>query len=190
LELGEIREGAPETLLSLFTLAQADEMKLDQLAVMTSVMCKGMTLREFFEEVARCNVPGLPYVDEQNRIAGRISVREVYRQIAVPDSYIRVANAMGDQTDRLDLSERKILKAFALPVESYLLENIPTVSPYSSIVKALTLMEAHNTHYIFLIEDGEYRGVVTRMVIANRMLECLKEMELSRHHSPDGDDEK
>ena len=155
-------------------------MKLERLAVMTGAMRKGMTLRDFFQEAARCNVPGLPYVDEQNRIAGRISVRDVYKRIAVPDSFLGLADAMGDQTDRLDLSERKILKAFAFPVENYLLENIPSVSPYSSIVKALTLMEAHNTHYIFLIENGEYKGVVTRMVIENRMLECLKEMELSR----------
>jgi len=161
-------------------------MKLERLAVMTRVMRKGMTLRDFFEEAARCNVPGLPYVDEQNRIAGRISVRDVYKHIAVPDSFLGLADAMGDQTDRLDLSERKILKAFALPVETYLLENIPHVSPNSAIVKALTLMEAHNTHYIFLIEDGAYTGVVTRMVIANRMLECLKEMELSRHLPEDG----
>ena len=162
-------------------------MKLERLAIMTAVMRKGMILRDFFEEVARCNVPGLPYVDEQNRIVGRISVRDVYKHIAVPDSLLGLADAMGDQTDRIDLSERKVLKAFELPVENYLLENVPHVSPYSSIVKALALMEAHNTHYIFLIENGEYKGVVTRMVVANRMLECLKEMEQGRHPSQEGD---
>jgi len=162
-------------------------MKLERLAVMTEVMRKGMTLRDFFQEAARCNVPGLPYVDDQNRIVGRISVRDVYKHIAVPDSILGLADAMGDKTDKLDLSERKILRAFALPVEAYVLENIPSVSPYSAIVKALALMEAHNTHYIFLIEDGIYMGVVTRMVIANRMLECLKEMELSRDLLHDGD---
>ena len=94
----------------------------------------------------------------------------VIRVEALPD-------AMGDKTDRLDLSEKRVVRAFARPVERYLLENIPNVSPYSSLVKALAIMEAHNTHYIFLIEDGEYKGVVTRMVIANRMLECLQEME-------------
>jgi CBS domain-containing protein len=84
---------------------------------------------------------------------------------------------MGDQTDRLDLSEGKILEALALPVETYLLENIPSVSPNSVIVKALAIMEAHNSHYVFLIENGEYKGVVTRMVIAERMLKSLKEQE-------------
>jgi len=165
-------------------------MRLERLAVMTKVMRQGMTLRDFFQEVARCNVPGLPYVNDENRIVGRISVRDVYKHIAVPDNILGLADAMGDQTERLDLSEKRILKAFALPVETYLLENISHVSPHSSIVKALALMEAHNTHYIFLIENREYKGVVTRMVIANRMLECLEEMELSRQLSHDGDHHK
>ena len=159
-------------------------MKLEQLGVMTDVMRKGMTLRDFFEEAARCNVPGLPYVDDQDRMAGRISVRDVYKRIAVPDNILGLADAMGDMTDRLDLSERRVLRAFARPVERYLLDKVPNVSPKSSLVKALAIMEAHNTHYIFLIENGEYKGVVTRMVIANRMLDCLKEMEQARDHPP------
>lgn len=160
-------------------------MKLQRLAVMTEVMGKGMTLRDVFEEAIRCNVPGLPYINDSNRIVGRVSVRDVFKRIAVPDNILSLADAMGDQTDKLDLSERKILDALALPVEDFVLENIPVVSPYSSIVKALAIMEAYNTHYIFLIEDGEYMGVVTRMVIASRMLEALEEMELSKRLSPD-----
>lgn len=165
-------------------------MKLARLAVMTKLMCKGMTLRDFFEEAGRCNVPGLPYVDDRNRIVGRISVRDVFKHIAVPDSMLRLAGAMGDQTDKLDLSERNILEALALPVENFVLDNIPSVSPHSAIVKALAIMEAYNTHYIFLIDDEEFVGVVTRMVIANRMLECLKEMEQKRALAHDQNVEK
>ena len=164
-------------------------MKLERLAVMTGVMRKGMTLRDFFREAVRRNVPGLPFVDDQDRVAGRVSVRDVYKHIAVPDSVLGLADAMGDRTDKLDLSERKVLEAFALPVENFVLENIPSVSPYSAIVKALALMEAHNTHYIFLLEDRQYKGVVTRMVIAQRMLELLEEPEPGKHlpgkHLPD-----
>jgi predicted transcriptional regulator len=144
---------------------------------MTGVMRKGMRLRDFFQEAVRCNVPGLPYADDGGRISGRISIRDVYKKIAVPDSFLRLADAMGDQTDKLDLPEMKVMEALAQPVENYLLENIPSVSPSSAIVKALALMEVYNTSYIFLIEDGEYQGVVTRMVIAKRMLECVMERE-------------
>ncbi len=152
-------------------------MRVERLAVMTEVMRKGTTLREFFQEVARTNVPGLPYVDDHDRIIGRISVRHVFKLIAVPNSILRLADAMGDQTDKLDLSERRVLKALASPVEDFMLDSIPSVSPTSAIVKALAIMEAYNTHYIFLIEEGQYMGVVTRMVIANRMLDWLDELE-------------
>jgi predicted transcriptional regulator len=152
-------------------------MKLERLATMTGFMRHGMTLQDFFEEAVRCNVPGLPFVDAQDRIIGRISLREIYKCIAVPDSFLRVADAMGDQTNNLDLPEIRVREVMATPVDGYVLENIPSVSPRSSGVKALSIMELHNTSYIFLIEDGKYEGVVTRMVIAKRMLECFKDME-------------
>jgi predicted transcriptional regulator len=155
-------------------------MKLEHLAVMTGFMRKGMTMRDFFEEAVRCNVPGLPFVDDRDQIVGRISIRDVYKYIAVPDYLLTVADVMGDQTDRLDLPQIEVMHAMTLPVDTCLLENIPTVSPRSSIVKALALMEVHNTSYIFLIENGVYNGVVTRMVIAKRMLECVKEIEQNR----------
>ncbi|MDJ0748520.1 MAG: CBS domain-containing protein [Woeseiaceae bacterium] len=152
-------------------------MKVQRLAVMTEVMRKGMSIRHFFEEAVRSNVPGLPFLDEHDRIIGRISVRDVFKHIAVPSSYLRLVDAIGDQTDRLDMSEQRILDSLALPVETYLLENIPSVSPASSLVKALAIMEAYNTHYIFLIEDGKYMGLVTRMVIASRLLDWIKEVD-------------
>lgn len=144
---------------------------------MTGVMHKGMSIRDFFEEAVRSNVPGLPFIDEHDRIVGRISVRDVFKHIAVPSSYLRLVDAIGDQTDRLDMSEQRILDSLALPVETYLLENIPSVSPASSLIKALAIMEAYNTHYIFLLEDGKYMGIVTRMVIASRLLDWLKEVD-------------
>lgn len=144
---------------------------------MTEVMRKGMSVRDFFKEAVRCNVPGLPYVDQHDHIVGRISVRDVFKRIAVPSSYLRLADAMGDATNRLDMSEQRILDSVAQPVEKYLLASIPSVSPASSLVKALAIMEAYNTNYIFLIEDGKYMGIVTRMVIANRLLDWLDEVD-------------
>jgi CBS domain-containing protein len=160
-------------------------MKLDRLAVTTETMRAGMTLRHFFEEAVRSNVPGLPFADETNRITGRVSVRDVFKHIAVPPSVVSLAGAVGDKTDRLDMSERRVLKALTQPVEKFVLENIPVVSPFSSLVKALAIMEAYNTHYIFLIENHEYVGVVTRMVIAERMLDALHAIENNNGQSPE-----
>ncbi|MGB5440325.1 MAG: hypothetical protein WBN90_11835, partial [Gammaproteobacteria bacterium] len=83
-------------------------MKLERLATMTGFMLHVMTVRDFFQEAVRCNVPGLPYVDDQDQIVGRISIRDVYKRIAVPDNLLSLADAMGDQTDKLDLPEIKV----------------------------------------------------------------------------------
>ncbi len=154
-------------------------MRLENLCIPTKVMRKGMTLHDFFSEAANCRVAGLPYANEQGKIVGRISIRDVYKHMAVPDHLLRVADALGDQTDRLDLPEMKVMETMALPVETYVLYNITSVTPRSSVVKALALMELHNTSYIFLIDGDDYKGVVTRMIIAQRMLQCVREMKKS-----------
>jgi signal-transduction protein with cAMP-binding, CBS, and nucleotidyltransferase domain len=107
--------------------------------------------------------------------------------MAIPDHLIKVAHLLGDRTDQLDLPEMKVSETLALPVETFLLENIPGVSPQSSIVKALAIMEMFNTSYIFLIENGEYKGLVTRMVIAHRMLLCIQEQESKDESPPSGE---
>lgn len=156
-------------------------MKLKTLSIPTGVMRKGMTVHDFFEEAVRCNVPGLPYVDDNGRIIGRVSIRDIYKHMAVPDSLLRFADAIGDQTDRLDLPEMKVQETMALPVENYMIPSSTVVSPRSSIVKALVVMEVNNTSYTFLVDGEDYKGVVTRMIIAKRMLSCILEME--RTHS-------
>jgi len=149
-------------------------MKLEHICIPTQKMKKGMILKDFFEEVAAKRVPGLPYTNEEGEIIGRISLRDVYKKMAVPDNLLRFADALGDNTDNLDMSEIKVMEMMDVPVETYLLENIQTVSPKSSIVKALSLMERHNTSYLFLMEEDKYLGVISRMVIALRMLQCVK----------------
>jgi len=162
-------------------------MKLEHLSIATGVMRHGMTLRDFFEECVRCNVPGLPYVDDRDRVVGRVSIRDVYKHMAIPDHLIRVAHLLGDKTNQLDLPEMKVSETLKLPVETFLLENIPSVSPRPSIVKALAIMEMFTTSYIFRIEDGRYSGLVTRMVIAHRMLLCIQEQESGTDSGPSAD---
>ncbi len=163
-------------------------MKLEHMSIPTVQMRKGMTLLDFFEECASRNVPGLPYVDDRGEMIGRISMRHVYKHMAIPDHVLRVARMLGDQTDRLDLPEMKVLETLEKPVETYLLESIPSVSPRSSIVKALAIMELCNTSYVFLVDDDGYKGVVTRMLIAKRMLECVHmQVKEAGLRGPEGD---
>lgn len=150
-------------------------MKLQNIAVPTKIMRHGMTVFDFFEEALSRKVPGLPYANEEGRIVGRISVRNIYKKLAVPDNVLIIADMLGDLSDSLDPPEIKVAELMDSPVEAYLLEGIPSVSSGSSAVKAFALMEVHNSSYIFLIDDEEYKGVVTRMDLARRMLEIYKE---------------
>jgi CBS domain-containing protein len=103
--------------------------------------------------------------------------------MAIPEPLLRVARMLGDHTDRIDLPEMKVAETLDSPAEDYLLENITAVSPSSSIVKALSIMEVSNSSYLFLIEDGQYLGIVTRLRIARRMLSCLKETRQGRNQT-------
>jgi len=147
-------------------------MKLKNLYIPTNTMRKGMKLKDFFEEVAFRTAPGLPYQDEQGNFIGRISIRDVFKRLVVPDHLLRMADAIGDQTDNLDLPDMEVMKLMDLPVEDFILENIPSVSPRSSLVKALAVMELHNSSYIFLFDGDTYLGVLTRMTLTKRMLQC------------------
>lgn len=155
-------------------------MKLKNLAVSTEIMKHGMTVLDFFEEALKCHVPGLPYANAEGHIVGRISIRNIYKKLAVPDNFLMVAEMMGDMSDSLDPPEIKVAEVMAAPIEDYMLDEMPTVTSHSSAVKALAIMEVYNSGYIFLIDDGLYKGVVTRMRLAERMLECFKENESQR----------
>lgn len=152
-------------------------MKLKNIAVSTGVMRHGMTVYDFFEEALKCRVPGLPYANDAGQIVGRISIRHIYKVLAVPDNLLLVADMMGDLSDNLDPPEIKVAELMAAPIEDYVLEEMPAVTSHSSAVKALAIMEVYNSSYIFLIDDNQYKGVVTRMDLARRMLECYKERE-------------
>jgi len=149
-------------------------MKVENLTVSSKVMHHGLTVLDFLEEATQRRVPGLPFADEQGRIIGRISVRDVYKSVAVPDNLINFAGAIGDLTDQLDLTDEQISKLMASPVEDFLLEKMPKVTPHSSAVKALAIMEAHNSNYVFCFDESEYKGIVTRLDLTRKMLKCFK----------------
>lgn len=139
-------------------------------------MRKGMTLLDFFEECTHQRVPGVPFVDEYEHVVGRISLRDVFKRLAIPDNVVKVAHFLGDRTEKLELPELKVREILALPVEDFVLETIPNVSPQSGIIKALAIMEMFNSSYIFLTDNDKYLGVVTRMVIARRMMDTVHTM--------------
>ena len=148
-------------------------MKLRNLAVRTRMIRAGMTLRDVFEECIGRSVPGLPFADASGTIVGRISIRDVFKRTCIPDYMVKAAHVLGDHIDFVNIPESYAAQVLAMPAESYVLQNIAHVTSESPVVKALAIMEKFGTGYIFLIDEGQYQGVVTRMSIARRMLESV-----------------
>ncbi|AHF02458.1 hypothetical protein MARPU_00275 [Marichromatium purpuratum 984] len=145
-------------------------MKLIELAVPTLVVRPGMTLREVFRECVRCSVGGLPYADAEGRICGRVSLRHIVKHTCIPDFLVGAAHYLGDNIDNVDLPEARRRAILAEEASGYVLESRATISAGSPLIKGLAIMERYNSSYLFLVDAGEYRGVVTRMAIVGCML--------------------
>ena len=59
----------------------------------------------------------------------------------------------------------------AAPIEHYVQELRNTLSSNAPLIKVLALMEKNDTSYIFVVDDGFYRGVITIQGIAASMSE-------------------
>lgn len=145
-------------------------MRLTDIMIPTGVARSGMTVAKFFRECVSHNVPGIPFCDTQGRVIGRVSIRHILEMTCIPEHVIRGAHMLGDTIEGVDIADDKIRSVLEMPVDDFVLAETYSVSPASPIVKALSLMEHFNTGCVFVLEDGIYRGIVTRMGIARLML--------------------
>ena len=145
-------------------------MKLLDIVIPTGVAKKGMTIGQVFEECVRCKVPGIPYCDEDGHVVGRISIRHTFKVSSTPGYMVNAAHLLGDDIWHLSTSKIEVKELLDMPVDRFVLENFVNVSGASPVVKALSIMEKFNTGYVFLIDSGVYEGIVTRMGIAELML--------------------
>ena len=146
------------------------DVSLLDIAVTTGIAKAGMTIGQVFKECVLHNVPGIPYCDENNKVIGRISIRHTLKVSSTPGYMVGAAHLLGDDIWHLSTSKIEARSLLDMPAEEFVLENIATVSSVSPIVKAMAIMEKYNTGYVFLIDAGVYKGIVTRMGIAKLML--------------------
>ncbi len=145
-------------------------MRLLDIIVPTGVARAGMSVSEVFEECVKRNVPGIPYVDGDDQVIGRVSIRHTLKQTCIPKYMVKAAHLLGDSLLHVSIPQVLAREVLEMQVNPFVLENIATVTSESPVVKALAIMEQYNSGYIFLIDDGIYKGIVTRMGIAALML--------------------
>ncbi len=146
-------------------------MKLLKAIVETPVAHHGMLIGEALRICVDCDVPGIPYVDEQGKITGRFSVRNVFLVSSLPLDMIKGAHLIGHEALHLDLSKDHYEKVFGQKVDPQILEDVACLSPQAQITKAMALMEKFNSSYLFVIDEGQYLGVVTRLGLTRLLLE-------------------
>jgi len=149
-------------------------MKLMDVVIPTGVIRPGMNIGEACRECVSHNVGGIPFCDSSGHITGRFSLRNTFRKHCLPLDMVDNAHLLGDSIACETAPEIVSGEMLNLPVDDYIIENVASISPSSPVVKALSIMEKFNSSYIFLLDEKQYFGVITRMRIASLMLNYHK----------------
>jgi len=149
-------------------------MNLEQILIPTRVAKPGMNVSEVFAECIRVNIPGIPFCDDQGRISGRVTLKNILKKACLPEYMVELARILGDQLSCMEDMEAKAEQLMNNPVTPYVLEPHISLTSDSPPVKALALMEQNDTSYIFVVDEGRYKGVITIQGLA-RLLAQLDE---------------
>jgi hypothetical protein len=141
-------------------------LKLDELIVPTALAEPGMTVEALFRECIEKQVPGLPFRDTQGRLSGKASIRNVLKLCAIPDYMVTHAALLGNELDALSIPALQARTMLSLPVDRFILPDLPLVGRRAPVTKALAVMERHDTTYLFVADGDDYAGCVSIMGIA------------------------
>ena len=145
-------------------------MKLNNILIPTAIATPGMLVRDVFTECVRAQVPALPYRDENGELAGRISIRHTMKCSCLPDFMVEMAHVLGNQLSCVDDPEGKAMDLLCHSVNEYVMPDLYSLTTDTTVFKTLAIMEKHNSSYVFIVDDGDYKGVVTSLAIARRMV--------------------
>lgn len=146
-------------------------MKLQNIIIATGIARSNMTLGDVFRECVRCDVPRLPFVNDRGRVTGYVSLRKTIQQLWIPDYVIAYADLLGDHLEHLSKPVNHAQQVMRLPVVPFVKNDFAAIDSESPVVKAVALMEKYNTNHVFIIDEGDYKGIVTIDGIVRRMIE-------------------
>ena len=146
-------------------------MRLMKGIVETPVARPGMRIGEALRICVDRGVPGIPFVDKSGLIAGRFSVRNAFLLSSIPPDMIKGAHLIGHQALNLEHPCEHYAVVFEQAVDRTILRDIAMLDSNSQITKAMALMEKFNSSYLFVVDDGHYKGMVTRLGLTRVLLE-------------------
>ena len=145
-------------------------MEISHLLIATGTAHAGMTVGQAFRECVKADVPGIPFQDDNGKITGKISIRYILKEKCIPDFMVKHSHLLGDELGHLHIREDHAREVLKLPVDPFILPLKAVAGSNTPAAKALAIMEDMDTTYLFVIDDGESRGVVSSMGIARAML--------------------
>ena len=145
-------------------------MDLKSITVPTEVAKAGMTVRQVFEECTRVNSPGLPFCDEQGLVSGRVTLRHILKHHCLPEHLVEMAKVLGEQTSGVRDMEMLAEQLLDNRIDSCTQRPHASLTSASSVIKALALMEKLDTSYLFVIDEGQYMGLVTLQSLSKTIL--------------------
>ena len=148
-------------------------MRLLQALTKPQVARPGMTILQALGICVEHAIPGIPYVDARGRITGRFSVRHAFLISSITPDMIQGAHLIGSEALHLEHPCDHYADVFRNPVDDMIISEYPSLRPDAQLIKAMALMEKFNTSYLFVIDDGTFHGVVTRLRLTRLLLEKL-----------------
>ena len=145
-------------------------MKLKNILIPTAIATPGMLVKDVFTECVRAQVPAIPFRDENGELTGRVSIRHTMKCTCLPDFMVEMAHVLGNQLSCVEDPEGKAMEVLCHTVDEYVLPSMYSLITDTTVIKALAIMEKHNSSYVFIVDDGIYKGVVTSLAIARRMV--------------------
>ncbi len=144
-------------------------MDIEKVLIPTIVIRPGMYVRDLFTECGKLHVHALPYCNEKGIISGTVTLKNVMRFSCLPEHMVELANLLGNQMSCVENAEEKAREIICNPVEPYVRKLGKTIPSTEPLIKALALMEKNKSSYIFIVDDGEYKGQITIQGIAQVM---------------------
>jgi CBS domain-containing protein len=146
-------------------------MEIVDLIKPTGIAQPGMSVQEAFRLCVEADVPGIPFKDREGEICGKVSIRHILKATCIPDFMVRHSHLLGDQIHHLAIPCELVREVMGLDIDDFVLPTIAVATSRTSFAKALAIMEDIDTTYLFVIDNGDYKGMVSVMGIARAMLD-------------------
>jgi CBS domain containing-hemolysin-like protein len=146
-------------------------MNLNNTLIPARVATSGMTVRDVYTECIRAHVQAIPYCNALGEITGRVTLKNVLKLSCLPEYMVELAHILDDDLSCQQDTELKVKEMLNTPIEPYVQTAPPFIKSTTPMVKALTMMEQRDTSYLFVVDNGQYKGIITIQGIAKKMLE-------------------